>query len=151
MKLTSSSTARRRAALARSRSGGSPQMPGPVMRALLRVPPSSAALLSGWHAGAGWRGPAGRCSVTGPRSDHPADQRRVIADDGVLDHVRQEEDHNEIERIHAGQPALAGKPEQHSQQRVDNHRPQDLLSQRYLLDEHVMLRAASVAYRSEPT
>src|SRR5580693_4897983 len=45
------------------------------------------------------------------RPDQAADQGSVIADDRILHHIGQQEDHDEIERIHARQAALASEPE----------------------------------------
>jgi hypothetical protein len=50
---------------------------------------------------------AGVDRYQGYRTDDAADQGRVIADDGILHHVGQQEDHDEVEGVHAGQ-ARAG-------------------------------------------
>src|ERR1035437_6986343 len=47
----------------------------------------------------------------GDGSDHPANDRRIIADHRVLYHVGQQEDHDEVTRVQTRQAPLAGEPE----------------------------------------
>ena len=49
-----------------------------------------------------------------------------------------QEDDDEVERIHRGQPAFAGQPEQHHQQGIHYNCADHLLRQRNLFDEHVV-------------
>ena len=63
-------------------------------------------------------------------ADHAAQERGVVADDGVLHRVRQHEQDDEVERIELGQHPLARLLEREHQQQVDQHGPNDLLHHR---------------------
>ena len=64
------------------------------------------------------------------RADDAADQRIVIADDRVLHRVRQQEQHDEIERVELRQLAFAGESESDEKEPVDDERPEELLENR---------------------
>jgi len=63
------------------------------------------------------------------RADHAADERIVIADDRVLHGVRQQEQHDEIERVELRQFALARQPQPDEEKRIDDQRSNDLLAE----------------------
>ena len=64
------------------------------------------------------------------RADEPANERIVIADDRVLHRVRQQQQHDEIERIELRQLAFAGEAKADQQKGVDDRRANELLAER---------------------
>ena len=54
------------------------------------------------------------------RADDPANERIVIADDRVLHRVRQQQQHDEIERIELRQLAFAGEAKSDQEKGVDD-------------------------------
>lgn len=67
----------------------------------------------------------------GRGGDDPTGERVVAAGHRVLDRVRDDEDHDEIERCHLAELALAGQAQQHEHDHVHDERPQqDLVSRR---------------------
>ena len=68
-------------------------------------------------------------------ADEAADERIVIADDRVLHRVRQQQQHDEIERIELRQLAFSGEAESEQEKRVDDHRAKELLGDRDLGQE----------------
>jgi len=73
------------------------------------------------------------------RADDSADERIVVADDGVLHRVRQQEQDDEVERIDLRQLALAGEPQSDEEKPVDDDRPQDLLENRDIRREEELV------------
>ena len=71
------------------------------------------------------------------RPDDPAGHRVVVADDRVLDGVRQSQQNDQVERVELRQLALAGQPETDDQERVDQDGAQDLLEHGQAEVEHV--------------
>ena len=63
-------------------------------------------------------------------ADDPADERVVVADDRVLHRVREQEQHDEVERIELRQLAFAGESKSAEEKRVDGDRPEELLGDR---------------------
>ena len=71
-------------------------------------------------------------------TDQPSGDRVVVADDRVLHRVRQREQHDEVERVELRQLAFAEDAQQHDEEDIDDDRPQDLLQQREVRNEHVV-------------
>src|SRR5262249_22241025 len=61
------------------------------------------------------------------RANHPAGDGVVVADDRVLNGVRQRQEHDEVKRVELRQLALAGEPQSDDQKEIDQDRPNHLL------------------------
>jgi hypothetical protein len=70
-------------------------------------------------------------------ADQSAGDGVVVADDGVLNRVRDRQQDDEIVRVQLRQFALAKKTDEYQQCRIDDQGPEDLLQQRNTGDEHV--------------
>src|SRR3954451_8445431 len=72
------------------------------------------------------------------RPDRAPGHTEVVADDGVLYDVGQQEHDRNVEGVQPCQPALTGEPDQPRDERVDEDGSQQLLGNRDLLDEHLV-------------
>jgi len=61
--------------------------------------------------------------------EEAAEQRVVVADDRVLDDVRDQEQDDEVERRQLRQLALAGQVDEDDEREVDGERPRGLVDQ----------------------
>ena len=64
-------------------------------------------------------------------TDHATHQRVVVADYGVLHHVRQQQQHHQVERVELSQVSLSPEAQQHHQTEVHGEGPQRLFGQGY--------------------
>jgi hypothetical protein len=62
----------------------------------------------------------------------------VVADDRVLDRVRQCQQHDQVERVQLCELTLAGETKTRDQKQVDDNRPSDLFGNRQAEKEHVV-------------
>jgi len=72
------------------------------------------------------------------RPDDPADERVVGADHRVLQRVRGQEQHGEVQHVDLPELALAAEPQRGDEEGEDEQRAEDLLEQRHLRDEKVL-------------
>jgi len=64
------------------------------------------------------------------RAHEAAAERVVVADEGVLDDVRDDQEHDQVERRELTDLALAGEAERHEQEEVHDDGAEDLLGDR---------------------
>ena len=72
------------------------------------------------------------------RADESAGQRVVVADDRVLHGVRQEQQHDEIERVELAEFAFAEQAQAANEKSINGDRPDDFLPERNSGDHHVV-------------
>ena len=79
--------------------------------------------------------------VEGHQDDGPeqaARHRVVVADDGVLHHVAEEQQHDEVERVELGQVAFSAQPQQEEDAAVDGGGADGLLQHGHAEVEEVV-------------
>jgi len=82
------------------------------------------------------------------RAQEPAAERVVVPDEGVLHHVADDEEHDEVEGRHLPELTLAQDAKRRQQEAVDHHRSQQLLGDGDVGDPEVhgvLLRVTSWA------
>jgi hypothetical protein len=72
------------------------------------------------------------------RADDAARDRVVVADHGVLHHVGDGEQHDQVERRELADLPLVAEAEREEQEHVDGGRPQDFLEHREVGDKHAL-------------
>src|SRR5215467_5652510 len=63
-------------------------------------------------------------------AEEASPQRAVISDDGVLQHVADDEEHHEVEGGELAEEPLPGEAEGHEEEQIDDNRSQDFLHDR---------------------
>ena len=74
----------------------------------------------------------------GCRPENSTGKRVVLADDGILNRVREEQQYDEIERIQLRQLTLAREAKADQEKGIDDDRPNDFLENRHARVEQIV-------------